>query len=304
MSKRVIYPPATWGLLARQWERALRSENKSHNTIHAYVQSVRLLGEWAHRQVPVVQPTEVKPAHIREFVAELIDRTSPGNAHTNYRGLRTFFRWLVEEDEIDRTPMDRTKAPFVPEKPVPIVTDDSVKTLFVTCSGRDFVSRRDAAIIRVLFDTGARLSEVANLDMDHVDLDVDVIHVLGKGRRPRAIPFGPKTGQALARYLRVRAQHKDADHPRLWLGTRGPLGAEGVKQMLARRGQAAGVPGLHAHRFRHTLAHTWQLNDGNETDLMRIMGWKSSAMLRRYGASAGAERALRTHRQLRLGDRL
>jgi site-specific recombinase XerC len=67
--------------------------------------------------VPVVRPTEVKPAHIREFVAELIDRTSPGNAHTNYRRRRTFFRWLVEEDEIDRTPTDRTKAPLAPEKP-------------------------------------------------------------------------------------------------------------------------------------------------------------------------------------------
>src|SRR5205823_10133522 len=53
----------------------------------------------------------------------------------------------------------------------------------LVCKGRDFSSRRDTAIIRVLFDIGARLSEVANLTLDDVDLDVDVIHVLGKGRR-------------------------------------------------------------------------------------------------------------------------
>lgn len=74
--------------------------------------------------------------------------------------------------------------------------------------------------------------------------------------------------------------------------------------MLKRRGHLAGVPGLHAHRFRHTVAHTWQLHDGNETDLMRIMGWKSAEMLRRYGASAANERAHRSHRQLGLGDRV
>ena len=57
--------------------------------------------------------------------------------------------------------------------------------------------------------------------MGDVDLDTDVIHVLGKGRRSRAVPFGPKTGQALSRYLRVRASDKWAHHDRLWLAEKG-----------------------------------------------------------------------------------
>lgn len=304
MAKRVIYPQGVWGLFARSWELALRADNKSDNTVWAYIQAVRLLGEWAHRQDPAIDPTDVQPIHIRLFIAELIKRTSPGNAHTNYRGLRTFFNWMVDEGELDRSPMDRTKPPILPEKPIPVVTDESLKNLFASCRGKDFTSQRDTAIIRVLFDTGARLAEVANLTLDDIDLDLRMIQVLGKGRRTRTIPFGPKTGLALLRYLRVRAQHRDANNKHLWLGLRGQLTDEGVKQMLKRRGDLAGIPNLHAHRFRHTLAHTWQLNAGNETDLMRIMGWKSREMLGRYGASAADQRAHASARALHLGDRL
>jgi hypothetical protein len=57
---------------------------------------------------------------------------------------------------------------------------------------------------------------VLNLDMDY-----EVAVVMGKGRRPRSCPFGPKTGQALDRYLRVRSRHKHAKLAEVWLATAG-----------------------------------------------------------------------------------
>jgi integrase/recombinase XerC len=105
-------------------------------------------------------------------------------------------------------------------------------------------------------DTGARRAELADLQLAHVDLDLDVLLVLGKGRRERAVPFGHKAGEALERYLRVRARHKHADLPWLWIGLRGRLTAYGVVMMLRRRRRQAGLPGLHPHQFRHTFAHS------------------------------------------------
>jgi len=147
--------------------------------------------------------------------------------------------------------------------------------------------------------TGMRRSECAGLRVDDVDVMGDkTATVLGKGRRPRVCQFDAKTAQALARYLRMRAQRPDAESPWLWLGTRGRFGDSGIAQMLIRRSKEAGLPPLHLHLFRHTFAHMMLPAGMQEGDLMRLAGWKARQMLARYGASAADERAREAYRHI------
>jgi site-specific recombinase XerD len=237
-------------------------------------------------------------------MADLLARRAPATAATYHKVLKILYAWLVEEGEIPSDPTLRMRPPIVPDKPVPIVPDDGLKRLFQACAGNSFEARRDTALIMLLLDTGARRDEMVGLTLDDLDLDLDVLVVLGKGRRERSLPFGRKAGEALDRYLRARARHKDAELPWLWLGKKGRLTAWGLVQMLRRRGAQAGLPGLHPHQLRHTFAHEWLVQGGAETDLMQIAGWKSRTMLQRYGASAADTRAREAHRRFSPADRL
>ena len=282
---------------------ALRARNRAPRTIKTYRLAVDQFAAFADEQGYPTVLDKITRRHLEHHLADLIDRRSPATAAQRYASLRQFFRWAVEEGELDRHPMDGMRKPTVPDKPIPVLEDAQIKALIDACRGESFIDRRDTALVRTFLDTGARLHEISQLQLVDLDLEHQQFATVTKGQHVAVKYFGARTAQALDRYERARRRHTFAGTPWLWLGMKGKLTDSGIAQAIERRAGQAGIGHVHPHQFRHTLAHRWLAEGGNEGDLVRVMGWKDRQMLDRYGSSAAQGRARQAHQRMGLADR-
>lgn len=291
--------------LVVSFQRSLRAEMRSPLTIKTHLMAPRFFSDWLIANGSTATVDNLDRDHIVKWLVHLGVSCEMSTVKTRFAGLRRFCNWLVAEDELDTSPMAGLTAPDPPMKPVPILDDDALTALLKACAGKTFEDRRDEALFRVLLDAGVRASELCGMTVTSVDLGREMAIVVGKGGKVRAVYFGTRTVRALDRYQRERKRHRWAHLDAFWLSQRGAMSGGGVRERLRVRAAQAGVGDrVHPHRFRHTFAHDFLVNGGQERDLKRLAGWSSDAMLERYGASAADMRAREATRRMRRGDRV
>lgn len=297
--------PDDLGDLCASFQRSLRAEMKAARTVKLYAMSVRMYSDWLAATGHPTTLDELTRDHIRGWLEHLASDREASTVRTRFKGLHRFAGWLVAEGEIDTHPMIGLSPPQPSAKPVPVLDDDELLALLKTCGSRSFEDRRDEAMLRFLLDTGVRVSELCGLKLVDVDLDREMAMVTGKGNKLRPVYLGARTVKAADRYLRERRKHRWAHLEAFFLTQRGALSTDGARERVRVRAEQAGLKDrMHPHRFRHTFAHDFLINGGQERDLKRLAGWSSDTMLERYGASAADVRAREASRRLRRGDRV
>jgi hypothetical protein len=152
------------------WQLAMRAERKSPGTIKTCTDGVHRFLRWCAQ---TDHPAELTKATVQAFMADLLNSGAESDTAASRRtALKRFVAWLVDEGELNADPLLGLKAPKSDHKVVHALTDDERRRLLKACQGKSLQDRRDAAIVRLMAETGMRASEVIGLQVADVNLPV------------------------------------------------------------------------------------------------------------------------------------
>ena len=200
--------------------------------------------------------------------------------HGALKDLRSFLRWLTNEDLIDS--VVRVPVPKLPETLFPILTDAEVDAVWrspqLTFPGP--LGQRNRALMALMFDTGLRSGEVVGLHVDDVDLDDCLVTVTGKGNKQRRVPFSPGVSLYLECWLDVRGD----DVRPLFL-----LKQAGLRMLFHRIRAETGIAVLHPHGIRHTAATQMVRANMDLHSVKRVLGHSHISTTERYLSLSDAD---------------
>jgi len=233
----------------------LRTERRlSPHTEAAYRRDLEALSAYCDSE-RIAGWKQLDNFHIRTFAArEHRDGLGPRSVQRRLSALRGFFNYLIREKVIEANPAADIRAPKAGKRLPQTLDVDQVASLLER-KPTDALTRRDLAMLELLYSSGLRLAELAGLDVADLDLADRTVRVLGKGSKTRILPVGKKAVAALRTWLAER-QSLAKDGGALFIGQNGRrLGARAIQRRIARWAETSdlGIP-VHPHLLRHSFA--------------------------------------------------
>lgn len=204
------------------------------------------------------QLDQLSPRDLEAYLADLDRRQYAGASRKRKTyAMKSLFRFLYDSGYTPQDISQRLIPPRSEYKEPRVLTKDEYTALLRACSHHT----RDSAIVEVLLQTGIRLSELAKLRLDDVDLPGRIgrdpeamgrLHILGKGRKDRWIPLNYKACQAIRSWLNARPQ---VEHDALFVSKfRTAMGARSIQHVIEKYVREAGIKDASVHTLRHTFA--------------------------------------------------
>jgi len=262
-----------------------RLRNLSPNTITFYSQHLNKFMEFMESQYPDVSLERIDHSILREYVSRLKRNHSAGGLNHHIKVLKILFKFLVEEGVICENPSKRISRIKTDQTAIATFSNSQIMAMLeVTKHQMDFPGIRNYTLITLLYDTGCKISELLNLNLDDIQLGEIILTVRGNGGKGRVVPFGDRSLIGLVKYLNKRNKLFGKGGVLFLTKFGEPLTRRMTNKIIERIGNKAKVENvrLSAHTFRHTFAKSWLMNGGDIFSLQKILGHRTLDMVRNY----------------------
>jgi integrase/recombinase XerC len=240
--------------------------NYSEYTIKFYRQDIEYFFMFMSEQ-SILELENVEYFDARLYLTKLYSNEySRASLARKISSLRSFYKYLMREKIVVENPFALISQPKKQLRVPKFFYEEEIEKLFQACEDDTPLGIRNRALLEVLYSTGIRVSECANIQLKDIDFDFDAILVMGKGRKERIVLFGTFAHNAMDNYInhsRKQLIQTNSTHSYLFVNYRGtPLTVRGIRHILNKLIENAALTGkMHPHMLRHTFA-THLLNNG------------------------------------------
>ncbi len=279
--------------IVTSYERHLKATGKSAKTLQHYLGALAQFIQFCEDE-GLPDLNGIRREHVELWLVRLRERYAPASVLNRYKALRVFYAWMVEEGEIRSSPLARIPQPVLEETRKDVVPPEELARVFKEMERKR--RWRDCALLAILYDTGMRAGEVAELKAEDVKLDDGLIVVQrSKNKKMRTVGLSPQAVKYIDRYW--RRPRSDLSSAFALSGHRGPLTANGIYQIVRGIFEELGFEAkIGPHDLRHTSA-SHITGEMTESQMMSLYGWTDPEMARHYARQALEKSAIEAHRR-------
>lgn len=247
--------------------------DRSENTRSAYQRDLNALVDFLNsREIKSWQ--EVGIPEIRTYIATRHRQGIGGRSlQRALSSIRRFFNFLIDEGIHNSNPADVIKAPKSPRKLPKVLNTDEANALLDIKSDNP-LDRRDHAMMELMYSSGLRVSELAGLDMEDLDLKSAQVQVTGKGNKQRIVPVGKKAILAIRNWLPHRQEYLKDESPAIFLSRNGNrISVRSIQLRFKHWGAQQNLnSSLNPHMLRHSFASHILESSGDLRAVQELLG--------------------------------
>lgn len=252
----------------RDYYTSMRASRKSYTTIGVYINNILHFAKFVYGDdIPEKFYTEIKPSDVESYMISLetrqtkdgYKRTGDDILQTRWTTLNTFFEWLVKRGYVDSNPISAVDRPKNnTEHKVTYLTKVEINKLFkaIGKNPNKVLAIRDRTIISLALATALRVSALVNINIEDIDFENNVIHVIEKRQKVRDIHIGDNIKDQLKAWIDVRNEtYKGTDATALFLSQKqSRISVDAVSEMLEKYCDIAGIKRITPHKLRASAA--------------------------------------------------